>query len=133
MAKWVNSLVQDNGLNQIKSNATRMVLLSAYALGDSAATINTNTLAYAVMTGTDFTLSGAAGAARVLTVAGGKTASATASAGGTPDLHIAFTDGTTTATNVWWVTDETSNQAITSGNTINFPTGLTYTSNQPTP
>ncbi len=47
------------------------------------------------------------------------------------DLHIAFTDGTTTATNVIWVTDETSNQPITSGNTINFPT-ITYTSNQPT-
>jgi hypothetical protein len=32
---------------------------------------------------------------------------------------------------VLWVTDETSDQAITSGNTVNFPQ-LTYTSNQPT-
>jgi hypothetical protein len=44
------------------------------------------------------------------------------------DLHFAFTDG---SANVLWVTDETSNQAITSGNTVNFPQ-LTYTCNQPT-
>jgi hypothetical protein len=44
------------------------------------------------------------------------------------DLHIAFSDGTA---NVLWVTDESSNQAILSGNTINYP-ALTYTANQPT-
>lgn len=44
------------------------------------------------------------------------------------DLHIAFTDG---SAKVLWVTDETSNQQVTSGNTINFPQ-LTYTASQPT-
>jgi hypothetical protein len=44
------------------------------------------------------------------------------------DLHIAFTDG---SAKVLWVTDETSNQVVTSGNTVNFP-ALSYTSNQPT-
>lgn len=44
------------------------------------------------------------------------------------DLHIAFTDG---SAKVLYVTDETSNQSISSGNTVNFPQ-LTYTSNQPT-
>ncbi len=130
MAKWVRSGVLDNGLNDIKSNATRMVLLSAYSAGDSAATVNTNTLAYVTMTSSDYTLSSSS-SNRLLTVASGKTATATASATGTPDLHIAFTDGTTTATNVIWVTDETSNQPITSGNTINFPAPV-YTANQPT-
>lgn len=43
------------------------------------------------------------------------------------DLHVAFTDG---AAKVLWVTDETSNQPITSGNPINFPQ-LTYTNSQP--
>lgn len=43
------------------------------------------------------------------------------------NLHIAFTDGTS---KVLWVTDETSNQSITLGNTIVFPS-LQYTSNQP--
>jgi hypothetical protein len=42
-------------------------------------------------------------------------------------LHIAFTDGTT---KLLLVTDETSDQVVTSGNTISFP-NLTYTSNQP--
>lgn len=130
MAKWVRSGVLDNGLNDIKNNVTRMVLLSAYAAGDSAATVNANTLAYATMTSADFTLS-SSGLNRLLTVASGKTATATATIGGTPDLHIAFTDGTTTATNVIWVTDETTNQPITTGNTINFPAPV-YTSNQPT-
>jgi hypothetical protein len=133
MAKWVNSEVLDFGLDRIKQQATRMVLISSYTLGDSAATINANTLAYVnPMSAADYTL-GDSGSNRTLTVASGKTAVATANAPGSPDLHIAFTDGTTTATKVFWVTDETSNQAIVSGNTINFPSGLVFTSNQPTP
>lgn len=44
------------------------------------------------------------------------------------DLHIAFTDNTS---KVLWVTEETSKQVITSGNTVNFPQ-LTLTINQPT-
>ena len=127
MAKWVNSLVLDNGLNQVKNNATKMLLVSAYSAGDSYGTVTTNQLAEVTMTGTDFTLGDGASNARTLTTAAGKSASATASAGGSPDLHIAFTNGTDT---VYWVTDETSNQAITSGNTVNFPQ-LVYTSNQP--
>jgi hypothetical protein len=127
MAKWVNSLVLDDGINVIKNNAVRMHLVSAYTLGDSYATIVTNTLAIVTMTGTDFTVA-AAGSNRTLTTASGKSATASASAGGTPDLHIAFTNNSNA---VYWVTDETSNQPITSGNTVNFPQ-LVYTSNQPT-
>ncbi|CAB4134022.1 hypothetical protein UFOVP273_4 [uncultured Caudovirales phage] len=127
MAKWVNSSVLDNGLNQIKNNATKMILISAYTAGDSYATVTGNALATVTMTGTDYTLSSSA-SNRVLTVAASKTATATATASGTPDLHIAFTDGTA---NVLWVTDETTNQPITSGNIVSFPS-VTYTSNQPT-
>lgn len=129
-AKWVRSGVLDNGLNDIKNNVTRMVLLSAYVVADTAATVNANTLAYVNLVSTDFTIS-SSGLNRLLTVVSGKFATATVSASGTPDLHIAFTDGTATANNVIWVTDETSNQAITSGNVINFPAPV-YTSNQPT-
>lgn len=128
MAKWVRSGVLDNGLNDIKSNATKMLLISAYSAGDSYATVVANKLnAGVTMASGDYTLA-SAGSNRTLTTASGKTDTATASAGGSPDLHIAFTDG---AANVIWVTDETSNQAITNGNTINFP-ALVYTSNQPT-
>lgn len=127
MAKWVRSGVLDNGLNDIKNTATRMILISAYSAGDSYATVQANKLAEATMTSTDFVLS-SSGNNRLITTAAGKSATATATAGGTPDLHIAFTDGTA---NVIWVTDETTNQPITSGNTVNFPQ-LVYTSNQPT-
>ena len=133
MAKWVNSTVLDNGPNSIKTQATtlvKMLLLSAYAAGDSYAAVIANKLnAGVTMANGDFVIA-ASGSNRVLTVTtNGKSDTATASAGA-PDLHIAFTDG---SANVLWVTDETSNQAITLGNTINFPTvNLTYTSNQPT-
>jgi electron transfer flavoprotein alpha subunit len=128
MAKWVRSGVLDSGLNDIKTNASTMLLISAYTAGDTYATVVANKLnAGVAMTSTDYTLA-SAGNNRTLTVTSGKTAAATATATGTPDLHIAFTDGTA---NVIWVTDETSNQAITTGNTLTFP-GPVYTSNQPT-
>ena len=127
MAKWVNSLVLDNGLNQIKNNATSMALLKAYSAGDNWATVSGNIIATVSMTGTDFTL-GDSGSNRTLTVASGKTATASGNSGASPDLHIAFTNGSST---VYWVTDETTNQVVTSGNTVNFPAPV-YTSNQPT-
>ncbi len=127
MAKWVRSGVLDNGLNDIKTNATKMLLIKAYSAADSYATVVGNKVAEATMTSTDYTVA-SSGSNRTLTVASGKTGSATANSGATPDLHIAFTDG---SANVIWVTDETSDQVVTSGNTVNFPAPV-YTSNQPT-
>lgn len=126
MAKWVRSGVLDNGLNDIKTNATAMVLLKAYTAGDSYATVASNIIATVAMTSTDYTLS-SSGSNRVLTTAT-KSATASANSGATPNLHVGFTDG---SANVIWVTDETSDQVITAGNTVNFPAS-TYTSNQPT-
>lgn len=127
MSKFAHADVLDGGLNAIKLVATKMILVSAYSPGDSYATVQANKLAEVTMASADFVLS-ASGANRLLTTAAGKTAVASAGASGSPNLHIAFTDG---SAKVLWVTDETSDQAITSGNTINFPQ-LTYTSNQPT-
>jgi hypothetical protein len=126
MAKYAHADVLDGGLNAIKNNSLRMLLLKAYAAGDSYATVTGNAICTVTMAGDDFTLSGADGAARVLTTAA-KSGTATAGSGATPDLHIAFTDN---AARVLWVTDETSDQVVTSGNTVNFPS-LTYTSSQP--
>jgi len=129
MAKWVASGVLDSGLNYIKSNATKMYLIKAYAAGDTYATVLSNALnAGVTMSSTDYTLGNGASSARTLTTATGKQDSATAGSGATPNLHIAFTDG---SANVLWVTDETTDQVITSGNTLVFP-AITYTSNQPT-
>lgn len=131
MAKWVHTDVLDNGLNHIKNNATRMLLIKNYTLGDSPATVATNIIASVIMTGTDYVITGAANNPRVLTVASGKTATASGTSVGGDNLHFAFADATTA--NVYWVTDETTDQVVTSGNTVNFPSNLTYTSNQPTP
>jgi len=127
MAKFVHSDVLDGGLNAIKNGATHMLLIKAYAAGDSYATVVGNALADVTMVSGDYTLS-SSGNNRVLTTAAGKSATASANSGAAPNLHIAFTDG---SAKVLWVTDETSDQVITSGNTVNFPQ-LTYTSNQPT-
>lgn len=127
MAKWVRSGVLDNGLNDIKTNATHMLLIKAYTLADSYATVVGNIVADVTMVSGDYTL-GSSGSNRTLTTASGKSATASANSGATPNLHFAFTDG---SANVIWVTDETSDQVVTSGNTVNFPQ-LVYTSNQPT-
>lgn len=127
MAKWVRSGVLDNGLNDIKTNATKMMIIKAYTAGDSYATVTGNKVAEVTMVSGDYTL-GSSGNNRTLTVGSGKSATATANSGATPDLHIAFTDG---SANVIWVTDETSDQQIYSGNTVNFPAPV-YTANQPT-
>jgi hypothetical protein len=126
MAKYAHADVLDGGLNAIKNSATRMLLLKAYAAGDSYATVTGNAICTIAMVSGDYTLSGADNAPRVLTVAA-KSGTASASSGASPNLHIAFTDN---ASKVLWVTDETSDQVVTSGNTINFPS-LTYTSSQP--
>jgi hypothetical protein len=127
MAKWVRSGVLDDGLNDIKTVATAMVLLKAYTAGDSYATVAGNIIASVTMASGDYTLANS-GSNRTLTTASGKSATASANSGASPNLHIGFTDGTA---NVIWVTDETSDQVVTSGNTVNFPQ-LVYTNNQPT-
>lgn len=126
MAKYAHVDVLDGGLNAIRSGSLRMLLLKTYAAGDSYATVTGNAICTVAMGSDDFTLSGADGAARVLATAA-KSATAAASSGAAPDLHIAFTDN---ASRVLWVTDETSDQVVTSGNTVVFPS-ITYTSSQP--
>ena len=125
MAKWASSTVLDGGLNAIKTGV-RERLIKAYSAGDSHATVTGNTVAVRTLTTGSYTIATTGTANRKITVATG-TATAGSSTTGTPDLHIAIC--TTGA--VLWVTDETSNQSITSGNTVNFP-ALVYRSLQPT-
>jgi hypothetical protein len=128
MAKYAHADVLDGGLSAIKSGAIRMLLISGYTAADSYATVVAAKVAEVTMSSSDFTITGSDGAARVLTTASGKSATASANSGATPNLHIAFTDN---SSKVLWVTDETSDQVVTSGNTVNFPQ-ITYTSSQPT-
>lgn len=128
MAKWVHADVLDSGLNAIKSNANRLHCIKAYAAGDSYATVTGNSVGDCAMASGDYTL-GSSGSNRTLTTASGKTATASASSGATPNLHLAYVD--TANSKVLWVTDETTDQVITSGNTLTFPS-VVYTSQQPT-
>lgn len=124
MAKYAHADVLDGGLNALKNGANEMWLLSAYADADSYATVQAAKLAGVAMASGDYTLSGADNAPRVLTTA---VKSATASASGTAAgiAHVS-----TSTSKVLYVTDETTGQAVTSGNTVNFP-AHTYTSGQP--
>src|SRR5688500_19550330 len=91
MAKYAHADVLDNGLNHIKNNAIRMLLIKAYSALDSYATVNGNAICTVTMAAGDYTLSGADGADRVVTIAA-KSGTASAGSGATPNLHIAFTD-----------------------------------------
>lgn len=125
--KYAHIDVLDGGLNAIKNGATRMLLLKTYAFADSYATVTGNAICTVTMASGDYGIAGADGAPRVLTVAA-KSGTASVGSGATPNLHIAFTDN---VSKVLFVTDETTDQVITGGNTVNFPS-VTYTSNQPT-
>jgi hypothetical protein len=129
MAKYASPEFLDGGFTAFKANVNRMILLKAYTAGDNYTTVNsTNNICEVTVATGDFGLSGVDAAPRVMT-SSTKSATASANSGASPDLHIAFVD--TTNSKVYWVTDETSNQVVTSGNTVNFPS-LTYTSAQPT-
>jgi len=128
MAKWVDSDVLDLGINRIKTNANVMHLLKAYAAGDSYATVLGNSIANVSMASGDYTLASSS-SNRTLTTAAGKSSNATANSGASPNLHLAFVDSVNSK--VLWVTDETSDQVVTSGNPIAYPS-VVYTSNQPT-
>lgn len=134
MAKWANSLVLDGGSDLIRTRAgttsqVKMHVIKAYSAGDSYSTVvTTNSCGSVDMVTGDFVQSGAAGAARVTTV-GAKNITLNANSGAGPNLHIALVDSVNSA--VLLVTDETSDQVLTSGNTFNVPS-WTYTVGQPT-
>jgi hypothetical protein len=123
---WANSTVQDNGINHIKNNAVKVLLVKAYTAGDSLATVTGNAVAEANVASGDFTLSTPSAGVRRLTF-GGKVGSATGTVASGFDLVFVFVS----ATEVLWMTDETTNMAVTSGNPITFPS-LPYNVGQPT-
>lgn len=131
MTTYAHTDVLDNGPKYIKDNCNKVILISAYS--STYATVNgANKVAEATLVTGDFALSGADGAARVLT------ATLTGKSGGNAlqtvnpgtNMHVAFVD--TVNSKVLYVTTESSDQAITSGNPVQFNSNPTYTSNQPT-
>lgn len=129
MPKYLHPDVLDNGLQEILDQTAGnvdMLLIDSYTQGQSYATVDSNKLATINLAGGDFTLENDGTYGRRLRVAE-KTGSASSSAA-SPDLHIAIVDVTNTT--VLAVTDETSDQAITSGNPITVPT-FNIVMNQP--
>lgn len=129
MANWASPEFLDGGFTAFKANVNKQILLKAYSAGDTYATVNaTNNIAEVAVDTNDFPLSDGASSSRVMTAAAQNGVTATADSGATPDLHFAFVD--TVNSKVYWVTNETSDQVVTNGNTVNFPS-VTYTKNQP--
>jgi len=117
MATWYDLSALDALLNTIRNGAPiRVRLLDTYGQGDSFAQVETDTIAEATITGSDFdTPQDAPANARRLTF-NGKSGVATNNSDA-KNLHIAITNVDT----VLVVTNETSNQDITNGNPVTFP------------
>ena len=133
MAKWVHSSVLDGGSDLIRTRAgtaarVKMHVIKAYAAGDSYATVIGNSCAVQDMATGDYVQS-SSGSNRVTTVGAKNGVAVTANSGAGPDLHLAHVDSV--SSEVLFVTDETSNQVLTSGNQVNIP-AHTYQVNQPT-
>lgn len=133
MTTFVNPNRLSDPLDAIRTNCNRVWLLSTYTAGDSYATCSGNKVAEITISSANFTV-GSSGNNRTLTFtrpAGpDDTANATANVPDGTNLHLAFVD--TANSVVELVTEETSDQAVVSGNPIQFPTGIVYTMPQPT-
>jgi len=114
MGKSVSNTVLDAALNYIKNNADLMTACSAEPTNLTEA-VTTYALADVAMTGTDFTVGD--GDTNGRKVAVGAKADVLVDASDTA-THVALVDS---GTELLYVTTCTS-QALTSGNTVDFPT-----------
>lgn len=131
MAKFADTVVQEGGSDLIRTRAgtaarVKMHVIKAYAVSDSYATVVANSCGSVDMVPGDFVQSGVSLTRRTTVAA--KAIPLTANSGAAPDLHIALVDSTSSV--VLFVTDETSNQVLTSGGTFNVP-AWTYDVSQP--
>lgn len=127
MAKYQDkTAVLDAKLDLIIDNCDEMHLLDTYIAGDNYATVIAASLGSVAIGAINWTKADHTGNGRKATLdLLSANATATAAAG---DRHIALVD--TVGSVVYHVTDETTNQAITSGNQINFP-AIEIRENQP--
>lgn len=124
---WVNSEILDGGLLALKNGTTKVLLLNAYTNGATYAAVTAAAIASADVAPADLVI-GDDGTSRRCQLVAGKTGTASASTVGGTDLFIAFTNG---IDKVLFVCNETSDQAVTAGNPVNFPQSF-YRANQPT-
>jgi len=131
MSRYAHADVLDQGIKYIKDYCDKVVLLSQY---DStyAGCNSTYKVAEAALVTGDFAIAGADGASRVLTatLTGKSGGNALMTVADGTNMHIAFL--MTGASKVLYVTEESSNSNIVSGNPVQFNSNPTYTSIQPT-
>lgn len=131
MAKFASATVLDAGSDLIRTLAgttarVKMHIIKAYAANDSYATVIGNSCGSVDLVTADLPVTANALARRTTFAA--KAITLTANSGASPDLHVAVVDSTGSV--VLLVTDETTNQVLTSGGTFNIPS-WTYDVPQP--
>lgn len=131
MSRYSHTDVLDNGPAYLKANCNKVILTSAYTTSYATANSTAKVAEAALVTG-DFAIAGADGAARVLTatLTGKSGGNALQSLADGTNMHLAFVD--TATSKVLFVTEESSDQSITSGNPIQFNSNPTITVAQPT-
>lgn len=115
MAFYAHADVLENGPAYVKANATKIMLVSTYTFGDSYATVVANKISEATVTSANWAW-GASGNDRVLTSTDNLTGSVAAASAAGPSNHYAVVDATNSK--VLYVTEEGSDQPITSGNPV---------------
>ena len=131
MSRYAHVNLLDQGPKYLKDNCDKVILIDAYS--SVYATVNgANKVAEAALVTGDFAIAGADGAARVLTatLTGKSMGNALKAVVDGTNMHLAFVK--TGTSEVIYVTEESSDQAITSGNPVQLNSNPTYTSNQPT-
>lgn len=131
MPRYAHANLLDGGLNYLKANCDKVILTNAYTATYATANTTAKVAECALVTG-DFAIAGADGAARTLTatLTGKAAGSALMAVADGTNMHLAFVK--TGTSEVIYVTEESSNQAITSGNPVTLNSNPTYISNQPT-
>ena len=128
MKLWHNDIF-DNGFNAAKINANKMVLCKAApASYNDANNLDTDVpagskVAEVVMASGDYTIQDRVGGGREMVVALKNSVTALDNSLVTDDLHVALLD--TVNLKLMVLTDETSDQTITTGNPVNFPSWTT--------
>lgn len=119
MPAWLDNTAVSGALDAmlevVRTNSTQIDLVTSYAQGEDYATVIGRSVASATINTGNFSGPADSGFNRILTFTG---ASATADGNAsTPDLHMVLSNGSST---IYAVSDESTDQDIVSGNTVNF-------------
>lgn len=124
MAKWLSQAVLEKGPDHLKTLAAggktlTQHIVKAYAAADSYATVVGNSVMSVAIVDADLTWGAGTPSGRALTVAAMPGVSIASDSGASPDLHVVLVN--TTDSEVHVVSDETTNQVLTTGGTKDLP------------